>query len=398
MDPILPISNFLSHRLRIIDQLLWLAIGCSILVMGCLGCSPSPKQPKQSEQRKANSKLDLISLPKGFQISIYADNVNNARSMCLGENGTLFVGTRSRGDVYALVDRDQDYQADTMYVLAEDRFRPNGVAFRDGSLYLAEVNKISRWDSIEYKLDNPGPPILINGDFPSETHHGWKYISFGPDDKLYIPVGAPCNVCNREDDPRFASIMRMAPDGTDLEVFAHGVRNSVGFDFHPGTGELWFTDNGRDWLGDDAPNDELNHAPEKGMHFGFPFCHQGDMADPEFGSERTCDQFSPPSQNLGPHVAALGMKFYQGDMFPKRYINSIFIAQHGSWNRDKKIGYRVMNVKLEGDRVTSYEVFAEGWLQNEQAWGRPVDVLELPDGSLLISDDYSNKIYRITYS
>ena len=386
-----------------------LFLGISLLLV--LGCSPSPKNgdekgpesaPNVEQETKlvtggGEGKLAQIRMPKGFKIEIFADKVKNARSMCRGDKGTIFVGTRSRGDVYALVDRDQDYIANTLYVLATDRFKPNGVAFRDGALYMAEVDQVVRWDNIEDRLEDPGDPVVVNDGFPGETHHGWKYIAFGPDDKLYVPVGAPCNVCDRPDDPRFSTIMRMDADGSNLEVFAEGVRNSVGFDFHPGTGELWFTDNGRDWLGNDAPHDELNHAPEIGMHFGFPYCHQGDMADPEYGQGRSCDEFVKPAQRLGPHVAALGMKFYRGKMFPTQYEGSIFIAQHGSWNRDDKIGYRVMNARLEGNKVVSYEVFAEGWLQGERAWGRPVDLLELPDGSLLVSDDYANQIYRISY-
>lgn len=360
----------------------------------CIGCNSTSQTAVQNSQ---DPQLAQIKLPKGFRIDVFADNVTNARSMCRGEKGTIFVGTRSRGDLYALVDRNNDWVADTTYLLAKDLFQPNGVAFRNGSLYLAEVNRVVRWDGIEDKLDNPGSPIIVNDSFPSETHHGWKYLEFGPDGKLYVPVGAPCNICERPDDPRFSTIMRMNPDGSGLEVFAKGVRNSVGFDFHPTTGDLWFTDNGRDWLGDDAPNDELNHAPNQGMHFGFPYCHQGNVLDPELGVGQVCESFTPPAQNLGPHVAALGMKFYKGDMFPDKYRHSVFIAQHGSWNRENKIGYRVMNARLEGNRVIEYNVFADGWLQNERAWGRPVDVLEMPDGSLLLSDDYANKIYRISY-
>jgi glucose/arabinose dehydrogenase len=275
---------------------------------------------------------------------------------------------------------------------------PNGVAFRDGALYVAEVNRVLRYDNIEANLRRAPEPVVVNDEFPQDEHHGWKFIRFGPDGQLYVPVGAPCNVCDSEDE-RYAALLRMQPDGTGLEVFAHGIRNTVGFDWHPETNELWFTDNGRDMLGDDVPPDELNHAPEPALHFGFPFCHGGDISDPEFGQSRSCDEFTPPAQKLGPHVAALGMRFYTGTMFPEEYRNQIFIAEHGSWNRSEPIGYRVSLVRLDEDyHVTSYEVFAEGWLQEDgKFWGRPVDVLVMPDGSLLVSDDDSGAIYRITY-
>jgi len=237
---------------------------------------------------------------------------------------------------------------------------------------------------------------MVNDSFPRDRHHGWKFIRFGPDGMLYLQVGAPCNVCKSEDD-RYASIMRMKPDGTDLEVFAKGIRNTVGFDWHPQTQELWFTDNGRDWLGNDIPPDELNHAPQKGLHFGFPYCHGGNIPDPEFGKEHKCEEFTPPAIRLGPHVAAIGMRFYTGTMFPDGYRNQIFIAEHGSWNRSTPIGYRVTLVRLENNRAVEYKTFAEGWLQNGQAWGRPADVQVMPDGALLVSDDEAGAIYRISY-
>lgn len=340
--------------------------------------------------------LQLITLPPGFTIRIYAQNVPNARSMTLSPQGTLFVGTRQAGNVYALVDRDRDHQADEVITLAQGLNMPNGVAFRDGALYVAEVNRILRFDNIEAQLHTPPQPVVLNDSLPRDRHHGWKFIRFGPDGLLYVPVGAPCNVCKRQDE-RFASILRLRPDGTGLEVFAHGVRNSVGFDWHPQTHELWFTDNGRDWLGDDLPPDELNHAPRPGLHFGFPYCHGGDIPDPEFGGERQCQACTPPAMRLGPHVAALGMRFYTGTMFPATYHNQIFIAEHGSWNRSTPIGYRLTLVRLDNNRAVRYEVFAAGWLQGGRAWGRPVDVLVMPDGALLVSDDRANVIYRISY-
>ena len=341
--------------------------------------------------------LDTIRLPPGFRIEVYADGVENARSLALGPGGVLFVGTRSEGNVYAVVDRDGDERADRVYTIARGLNMPNGVAVREGALYVAEVNRILRFDDIERRLENPPKPVVVNDTLPRERHHGWKFIAFGPDGLLYVPVGAPCNICLSEDE-RFASILRMKPDGTGVEVFAHGVRNSVGFDWHPRTKELWFTDNGRDWLGDNAPPDELNRAPKPGLHFGYPFCHGRDIADPEFGTRRRCSEFVPPVQELGPHVAAVGMRFYTGRMFPPEYHGQIFIAEHGSWNRSTPIGYRVTVVTLDGDRAVAYGPFAEGWLQGSKAWGRPADVLVMPDGALLVSDDEAGVIYRISYA
>lgn len=316
--------------------------------------------------------------------------------MALGAKGTLFVGSRGQGKVYALMDRNGDQVADEVITIAKGLQMPNGVAFRNGSLYVAEVSRVLRYDAIEERLKNPPKPVVVNDSFPDKAHHGWKFIRFGPDGRLYVPVGAPCNVCE-EKDPRFATIMRMNPDGTGLDIFANGVRNTVGFDWHPGTGELWFTDNGRDWLGNDIPPDELNRAPRPGLHFGFPYRHGRDIPDPEFGAKRNPDQFVAPEMELGPHVAALGMRFYNGTMFPERYRNQIFIAEHGSWNRSERIGYRVTLVRLEGNRAVSYEPFAEGWLDNDKVWGRPVDVQVMPDGSMLVSDDKAGAIYRISY-
>lgn len=341
--------------------------------------------------------LDTLQLPPGFEISIYAADVPGARSLTLSENGTLFVGTR-RSSVYAITDENGDQQADQVRVIASNLNSPNGVAFRDGALYVAELGRVLRYDNIEASLDNPPVPALVRDGFyvGDGGLHAWKFIAFGPDGKLYVPVGVPCNVC--VEDAAYGIIARMNPDGSELETFASGVRNTVGFDWHPETGELWFTDNGRDWMGDDQPPDELNHAPEIGLHFGFPYCHGGTIPDPDFGARRACDEFTPPATNLGPHVAALGMRFYTGAMFPETYTNQIFIAEHGSWNRTTPIGYRVSLVRLdETGQVLAYEPFVEGWLQPGGAWGRPVDVLVMPDGALLVSDDLAGAIYRISY-
>ncbi|MFO7604887.1 MAG: sorbosone dehydrogenase family protein [Desulfurivibrionaceae bacterium] len=343
----------------------------------------------------AEVQLDKIELPAGFSIDIYADDLPGARSMALSPAGVLYVGTRTEGRVYAVEDRDGDHRAEKKFVLAEDLNMPNGVAFRDGALYVAEVSRILRYPEIEKNLNNPGKPEVINDQFPDDRLHGWKFIAFGPDGLLYVPVGAPCNICNPQDP--YAAILRMKADGSGLEIYARGVRNTVGFDWHPVSRELWFTDNGRDMMGDDKPPDELNRVPEKGLHFGYPFWHGGDVADPEYGDKKPKDSFIQPALKMDAHVAALGMRFYTGSMFPKSYHGRIFIAQHGSWNRTIPIGYRVMAVDLDGNKVLKSEVFASGWLQGMKAWGRPVDVLVMPDGALLVSDDKVGVIYRISY-
>jgi glucose/arabinose dehydrogenase len=341
--------------------------------------------------------LNLIKLPPGFNIDIYASNVTNARQMVLSPNGTLFVGSRDRGDVYAVLDNNKDGKADEVITLAKGLHMPNGVALRNGSLYVAEVSRILRYDDIEARLRDPPAPVVVYDQFPENEWHGWKYIAFGPDGKLYVPVGAPCNVCDQPSP--FASITRLDANGQSFEIFARGIRNTVGFAWDPLTGELWFTDNGRDYLGNDQPPDELDHAPRLGLDFGFPYVHGRDIIDPDYGKGHSPAEFTPPVVELDAHVAALGMKFYTGDMFPAEYKNNIFIAEHGSWNRDTPIGYRLEVVTLDNNRTpTGHRVFAEGWLQDGKAWGRPVDVLVMPDGSLLVSDDTANAIYRISYN
>jgi glucose/arabinose dehydrogenase len=339
--------------------------------------------------------LDRIHLPEGFHIDLYAYPVPGARSLARSSSGTVYVGTRE-DRVYAVRDRDGDHRAEEILVVASGLHSPNGVAIREGSLYVAEISRVLRFDAIDAKLPHPPTPVVVKNAFPSNEHHGWKFIAFGPDGKLYVPVGAPCNVCLSAN-PVYAALHRMNPDGTGLELYASGIRNTVGFDWHPVTHELWFTDNGRDFLGDDAPPDELDRAPGPGLHFGFPFCHGGDIADPEYGEGHPCSGYTPPVQKLGPHVAALGMRFYTGSMFPESYRGQIFIAEHGSWNRSTRIGYRVSLVRLEGDHAVSYEPFAQGWLSNGSVWGRPVDVLVMPDGALLVSDDHAGAIYRISW-
>lgn len=334
-----------------------------------------------------------ITLPQGFEIEIWSDEVPNARSLALGSAGTVFVATRRDGRVFALRPRSND--SPERITVARGLKMPNGVAYYDGDLYVAELRRIHRFEDIESALPGVPEPITIVDDLPSERHHGWRYIGIGPDARLYVSIGAPCNVCDRRG---FGEIIRMNLDGRKREVVASGVRNSVGLTWHPESAELWFTDNGRDMLGDDVPPDELNNAPRDGLHFGFPYCHAGDISDPEFGPRRSCSEFAAPAQKLGPHVASLGLRFYDGAMFPAEYRGQLFIAEHGSWNRSRKIGYRVSLVRMVNGRASGYETFAEGWLQDEQVSGRPVDLLFLPDGSMLLSDDQNGIIYRISYS
>ena len=346
----------------------------------------------------ADLPLESIRLPPGFSIEVWT-RIENPRQMALGRHdergGTLFVGSMQAGKVHA-VRYGADFRAASATTVASDLARPVGVAYQDGRLYVSAINRILRFDDIEQRLENLPEAVTVTDQLPTETHHGWKFIAFGPDGKLYVPVGAPCNICD-PDSARYANIQRMNADGSGREVFARGVRNTVGFDWHPQTKELWFTENGRDLLGDDLPPDELNHAPNAGMHFGYPYCHGGNLPDPQFGARRACYEFAAPAQKLLPHAASLGMRFYTGSMFPPEYHNRIFIAEHGSWNRSKKIGYRISLVRLQGDKAVAYESFASGWLQGERAWGRPADVLVLPDGSLLVADDQADAIYRITY-
>ena len=378
VDSVIPIRRLLDRA----------GYGVALLVMasGLIGCLPEPGPAPEVQ-------IEQIRLPEGYSISVFADSVENARSMDLSPSGTLFVGTRRAGNVYALRDADGDGVADERHVIAEGLQMPNGVAYRDGSLFVAEVSRILRYDDIENRLANPPEPVVVVDDFPSDRHHGWKYIAFGPDDKLYVPVGAPCNVCDRGEP--YAAIHRMNADGSDREIFATGVRNTVGFTWHPETGEMWFTDNGRDNMGDDIPPCELNHAPAAGMDFGFPHVHGTDILDPEFGEGTSPFNVTAPIQELGPHVAPLGLEFMQEN--GQTRTDRILIAEHGSWNRSEKIGYRVTMVSLDAaGQALSYEPFAEGWLQGEEAWGRPVDLEYLPDGSLLVSDDAGNRIYRIS--
>ena len=340
--------------------------------------------------------LDQIKLPPGFSIELVA-RVPSARAMTWGDRGTLFVGS-SAGNVYALTFAAPNAGGQaSVHTIASGLRDPGGVAFHNGALFVSAVSRVLRFDDIEHRVQSPAEPVVVTDKLPSDGHHGRKFIAFGPDGKLYVNVGAPCNIC--EPDPeRYAHIERMNADGSGRETVARGVRNSVGFDWDPRTKELWFTDNGRDMLGDDVPPDELNHVTKVPQHFGYPYCHGGDISDPEFGKQHPCSEFVPPARKLGPHVASLGMRFYTGTQFPTAFRNQIFIAEHGSWNRSQKIGYRVTLVRLDAaGKAVAYEPFAEGWLQGDRVWGRPADVSVAPDGSLFVSDDTAGAIYRIRY-
>ncbi|MGA2551767.1 MAG: PQQ-dependent sugar dehydrogenase [Burkholderiaceae bacterium] len=354
--------------------------------------------------RTALAALPILEVPPGFHVSLLTQEVPNAREMALGGvtdgKQIVYVGSYDAGRVYAV--ETEAGKATGVHVIANHLEMPIGVAYRDGNLYVSAVSRILRLDGIDNRLNAPPIPAIVTDHLPSEEHHGGRFIAFGPDGWLYVPVGAPCNVC--EPDPRrYANLERMRPDGTGLEVVAQGIRNTVGFDWSPIDGSLWFTDNGRDMMGDDMPSDELNHAPQKGMNFGFPYCHQGDTPDPGLGSKHPCSDFTPPAVKLGAHVAALGMRFYTGSLFPSPYRNAIFIAEHGSWNRSKKSGYRIAWIQMRADgSVEKSGVFATGWLKvdpdgHERVFGRPADVLVMPDGALLVSDDEAGAIYRITY-
>ena len=351
--------------------------------------------------------LGALVVPAGFRFEVFAENVANARMMALGPQGTVFVGSQYAGNVYAVIDRDGDHKADRVVTIATGLRQPNGIAMRKGALYVATTSQILRFDDIEKNLDVPPRPVTVYDNLPNPNQgHTWKFIAFGPDDMLYTSVGSTCNICAPA--AMTAAILRMKPDGTGLETYAEGVRNSVGFAWHPVTHELWFTDNGRDMMGDDVPNDELNVAYKAGLHFGFPFCHEGNVPDPEFGAQRACSSTEPPVQKLGAHVAAIGFTFYTGSMFPARYKNAAIIAEHGSWNRSTPSGYRVMAAFTEGRKVTGYEPFLDGFLPGSASTlagrgamgvtsGRPADVLPLPDGSVLISDDTGNRLIRVSY-
>jgi glucose/arabinose dehydrogenase len=349
---------------------------------------PPPPLPTPLDKLPVN----LLKVPNGFKIEVWASNVPNARSMRLGDKGTVFVGSRLQDKVHAIVEKDGKR---IVKVIASGMHRPNGLAFKDGTLYIAELSKVSKLEKIEDNLDSPPKPVMIYDNLPKDEAHGWKFIGIGPDNKLYIPIGQPCNNCLPPD--THAQIRRINLDGSGMEVVAKGVRNTVGFDWHPVSKQLYFGDNARDWVSEDLPEDELNRVTKIGQHFGAPFCYQGDFLDPEFGWGRTCSEFEKPIQKMGPHTAVLGMRFYTGSMFHSEYKNQIFVARHGSWNRTVKAGGDVVVVKLNGNgTVKSVTPFVTGFLQNNNYVARPADVLVMKDGSLLISDDFNGAIWRVS--
>ena len=347
--------------------------------------------------KAADDGIDLngFKLPKGFRISVYANQVDTARSMVVSDSGIVYVGSRKAGKVYALVPRADKQQADVVTV-ASGLENPIGVTLLNGALYVGEISRVIRFDNIDKRYAQKPSYEVVKVDLPDDKWHGEKVIKAGPDGKLYIPVGAPCNICDT-DDTKSAKIYSMNADGSGLKEYARGVRNTVGFDFHPTTKALWFTDNGRDQMGDNTPSCELNVAPKPGLHFGFPYCHGGAVPDPEFAKDRSCDEFVEPVAKLGPHVAPLGMTFYTGKQFPEAYRNNVYVAEHGSWNRTTKSGYSVRLITLYGSKLVSDTAFIDGFLRGEQVVGRPVDVVTLADGSMLVSDDFGGRVFRVTY-
>ncbi len=346
---------------------------------------------------KPEQVIKRLHLPAGFKISLFAIGLPNARTLALGDDGVIYVGTRQQGSVYAVKDEDGDGVADKRYIIAKDLYMPNGVAYRNGDLYVAEVHRILKFEDIRHRLGKKIVAKVVYDQFPSDRHHGWKYLRFGPDGKLYTAIGAPCNICLPKK-AIYTSLVRLNRDGSGLELLASGIRNSVGFDWQPGSEALFFTDNGRDYLGDDEPADELNHWRKEGDHFGYPFCHGGDVLDPEYGKDKSCLDYQPPAWRFKAHMAPLGMRFYTGSQFPKRFENQLFVAQHGSWNRSRPHGYRMVLLKFKQDQVISEQVFIDGWLTDQgEVLGRPTDILQMPDGSLLIADDTLGVIYRVSY-
>ena len=353
--------------------------------------APVPAPPLAAAADKIP--LDQLKVPKGFNLELYASGMPNARSLALGSKGTVFVGSRLQDKVYAITNKNGKHEAK---VLVSGLYRPNGVAFKDGTLYIAELSQISKIDNVEDKLDSSPKPVVIYNDLPKDEAHGWKFLAIGPDNKLYVEVGQPGN--NVLHDKDHGQLRRLNLDGSGAEVIAFGVRHSVGFDWNPTTKELYFSDNGRDWMSEDVPEDKLNRLTKVGQDFGAPYCYQGNIPDPEFGWGHSCSEFVPPILLTGPHSAGLGLRFYTGSMFPAKYKNAIFLARHGSWNRTKKFGGDILVVYLNKDgTVKSSEVFLSGFLQNNNYIGRPVDVMNMPDGSMLISDDWNGAVYRLTY-
>jgi glucose/arabinose dehydrogenase len=359
------------------------------------GLNVPPGRPTPMPAAELEANLKKIKLPQGFKISVYASGVHQAREMAMGDKGTLFVGSFQVGNVYAITDQGGQK---TVKTILKDLKMPTGIAYRDSALYVAAIDRILRYDNAESSLDKMPDPKVVYDDMPPYVPHGWKYLAFDKKGMLYVPFGPPCNECMPP--TTVSQVRRVDPSNGTAEIIALGVRNSVGGDVDPRTGDYWFSENARDWLGDDVPSDKLNHVTRVAEHFGYPYCHQGDIPDPKFALGHKCSEFAPPALKLGAHVAPLGMKFYTGNQFPAAYRDNIFLAEHGSWNRHKRQGARIMRIIVDKDgRNIKQEVFAEGWLQpDNNYWGRPTDVLVAPDGSLLVADDEAGAIYRISYA
>lgn len=348
-------------------------------------------------QTVSDKEIDSLQLPPGFNINVYA-SVPNARSLALADDGIVLVGSRRAGKIYAVLPNKQRNHADSVIEVDSGLDMPNGVAYKSGDLYVAAVNKLIKYKQVLAHLGKQQTPITILDSLPKATHHGWRYLKFGPDGWLYVSIGAPCNVCLSAD-KRFASIMRMREDGSSQQIYAHGVRNSLGFAWHPVNKNMWFTENGRDWLGDDLPDDEINSVEKPGSHFGFPYVYANNIVDSTYGKNINIKSFVMPKVSLQAHTAPLGLLFYTGNQFPEKYKGQLFVAQHGSWNRTHKVGYKLSLIKFDNEYKSSeITAFVTGWLQGEKYWGRPVDLLQMPDGSILVSDDYAGVIYRISYS
>jgi len=356
----------------------------------------APLAGRMTETPAAEIPLDKLKVPKGFKVELWATGVPGARAMAQGDKGKIYIGTRIIGRVYEVTDAGEKR---TSRVVVDKLTQPAGVAFQGGSLYVMAINKVLRFDGIEDKPDVQPADLTDKFALPPEQHHNWKYIAFGPDKKLYVPFGAPCNIC--EPPEQYAQIRRYNADGSGMEVLARGVRNTQGFDFHPKTGELWFTDHGRDWMGDAGPEDELNRVPKTGLNFGYPYCHAKGVVDADFKKKDACKGVTLPVATMGPHAAAMGVKFYTGDMFPKEYQATMFIARKGSWNRSKKFGFDVVNVRASADgKGAKVTPFMTGFMnpKDDSFWGRPAYIHQMKDGSLLVTDEQLGAIYRISYS
>jgi len=358
----------------------------------------APLPGKMTETARSEIPVEKVNLPPGFSVQIWAHGLPGGRAMARGDQGKIYVGTRIIGRVYEITDNGDRR---SVRVVVDKLTQPAGVAFANGSLYVMAINRVLRYDGIE---SNPNvQPVDLTDKFqlPPEQHHNWKYIRFGPDKKLYVPFGAPCNIC--EPPPQYAQIRRYNPDGSGMEVIARGVRNSVGFDFHPKTGELWFTDHGRDWMGDDGPQDELNRLSKTGQNFGFPYCHAQGVADADFKKADACKDVTKPVALMGPHAAAMGVLFYTGSMFPAQYKDTLFVARKGSWNRTKPFGFDVVNIRVGADgKNPKITPFMTGFINAKEGkydfWGRPAYLLQMPDGALLVSDEQTGTIFRVSYS